>query len=197
MKTLLFLVVLVPVLTVALTPLPASAALLDSFTDAASQIYAFIWTTVATWSNTSPSGSVERAEGQASGSGTFTVAPTATGYAFTFSGTGGQGSGTTDANGLIVNEGPFKIGGIDYPFPAGVPDSRPGTFLSQGQLVLTPGHVDVNYTDITRTNTFGVSASTTFVGSGERATVKASEPLGVVAVAIGLALAARLRRRGA
>jgi hypothetical protein len=171
---------------------------LNPFVNAGTTFFSFTWTTTAQFRQTDQSGKTVESSDTVSGSGDLAVTRTADGFIFAFDGPGGRGSGTTNAAGFIVNEGPTKIGAIDYPFPSGVTDARPGTFASQGQLTVTPDSVTLTYSDISHSNTFGPNLSAMFRGTGVVETapiLSAPEPLAVALVAGGLGVGVVMRRR--
>ncbi len=171
---------------------------LTPFISATTSFFQFAWSTTASFSQTGADGSVVSNSGTASGTGDLALTKTPTGYLFAFGGPGGQGWGTTDPKGLIVNEGPYVIGSIDYPWPSGVTDTRPGTFMSQGQLTLTPSGLTLTYSDGSHSNTFGPNLYAVFQGTGiaeSAPQTTAPEPVSAMFVAAGLGVAALVRRR--
>ena len=176
----------------------SAAEILTPLVSATTTFFNFTWTTVASFFQTDPSGTTTTADGTRSGSANLAVTQTADGFVFSFDGAGGHGSGSTNAAGVIANEGPVKIGSFDYPFPANVPDVRPGTDVSQGQLTITGRHVTLAYTDLSHSNTFGPNLSTVFQGTGvvkSPPTVSAPEPLVICLVGVALSVAVVIRPR--
>ncbi len=178
----------------------SAASFLDPFVGPTTSFYQFTWTTTASFFQSNPDGTTVSNKGSIGGSGDLALTPTATGFTFAFDGPGGHGSGTTDLSGLMVNEGPIHIGSIDYPFPHGVTDARPGNFASQGQLTLTPGALTLTYSDFSHSNTFGPNLDSAFHGTGVlegRPGTSAPEPAIPMFVASALGLAMLWRRPSA